>query len=89
MDYECWMRGKHPSVAAGRAQEYVIHYIKLSLKERWLCWMSVDSIMYFIIEFMDDAVMYNFVVMFCLSLPLCVCVKICLVHFPHQQISKS
>jgi len=38
--------------------------------------------MYFIIDFMDDAEMYNFVAMFCLSFPLfcaceCVCVRAC------------
>ena len=51
--------------------------IKLLVK-RLLWWMLIDSSMYFIIDFMNDAEMYNFVVMFCLYFPLfCVCVCVC------------
>ena len=42
--------------------------------------MSVDSSLYFIVDFMDD-MMYSFVAMFCLSFPMicvCVCVCVCL-----------
>ena len=41
--------------------------------------MSVDSSLYFIIDFMDD-MMYSFVAMLCLSFPIicvCVCVYVC------------
>ena len=49
--------------------------------------MPVDSKMYFILEFMVDAEMYNFVVMFCLSFTLfCVCLCDCVRAHVHAGI---
>jgi len=63
----------HPPLTAGRDQEYVIHYINNNqvVTEGEMVVIGVfSSGIYFIIDFMIDAEMHNFVVMFCLSLPL-------------------